>query len=117
MFALHAAGAGTGGLRQPGYSNRVTWRYEVPPNLLWLRLWLGCNFAVAASALGAGASSVFLLVICYFLIEAGQRVRVWRFYVGFRSREQRRLPQSCVWIHVQDSSGMGVADGGDECSG
>src|SRR5580693_2434110 len=94
-----------------GCDGRVTWWYEFPASFLW---W-SCNCAGSAGALGAGAGAVFLFVL--YIAEAGQKtlVRCW-FSAGRWSDQQWCVSQPGVWIYVQDSAGLGVADRGDECA-
>jgi len=115
VYALHAAGDGARGVRPPTRFPRVTWQYEFPPSLLRLFIELLCCRGGLACGVGAGASAAILTF--FFIIEADQKNRVTLAHaVGFRNGERRRIPQPGARIHLQDSPGMGVADGGNECS-
>ena len=58
-----------------------------------------------------------VVLIFFFLVEADGEGRASReFSAGSRDCKQQRLSQSCVWILVQDTGAVGLADGGDECA-
>jgi hypothetical protein len=56
------------------------------------------------------ADFLAVIFIFFLIVKASGEVRFGRFSAGFRGRKQQRLSQSCVWIYVQDSGGVGAAD-------